>query len=115
MHILTVLHTGPPRKPPASRNYPLRCYFPDRRLAELLARVDLIIDTGDGLRVTDFKTARTSWSEAYVTDSVGQFLLYHELVKEWLTVGRCGLGVVRHTKTPEAALHPVPIDEQQLD
>jgi hypothetical protein len=28
----------------------------------------LLVDTGDGLLLTDFKTARSSWSEDHVAD-----------------------------------------------
>src|SRR5580700_2842169 len=75
-------------------------------LPDLLARVDLLVDTGDGLTVMDFKTARTSWSEDRIADASGQLLLYHELVKD-LANGRpvrLAFGVVSKTRTPAATL-----------
>ncbi len=47
---------------------------------DLLARIDLLVDDGDGLVLTDFKTARSNWSDEHVRDAAGQLLLYHELV-----------------------------------
>jgi putative RecB family exonuclease len=86
-------------------------------LPDLLARVDLLVDTGDALTVTDFKTSRSSWSEDHVTESAGQLLLYHELVKEWAggRPVRLAFAVVSKTKSPEAVLHNVPVDPQQID
>lgn len=86
-------------------------------LPDLLARVDLILDTDDSLEVIDFKTARSSWSEEHVADSAGQLLLYHELVKEWADDRpvRLAFGVVSKAKAPQVVLHAVPVDAHQLD
>jgi CRISPR/Cas system-associated exonuclease Cas4 (RecB family) len=81
-------------------------------LPDLLARVDLLVDDGDSLVLTDFKSARTQWSESQVSASAEQLLLYHELVAP-LAQGRpvrLTFAVLSKTKLPELVLHPVPID-----
>jgi CRISPR/Cas system-associated exonuclease Cas4 (RecB family) len=83
---------------------------------DLLARVDLLIETDDALIVRDFKTARTAWTQEHVADSAGQLWLYSELVKK-LADGRplrLEFAVLTKTKVPELALHPVPLDPQQV-
>jgi putative RecB family exonuclease len=85
-------------------------------LPDLLARIDLLIDTGDALVVHDFKTARSRWSEQHVADSAGQILLYHELVKKSATkTVRLVFTVLTKSKFPELVLHPVHVDHQQIE
>ena len=48
---------------------------------DLLARVDLLVDAGDHILITDLKTARSRWSQEQARESAGQLLLYHELAK----------------------------------
>src|SRR5262249_50292978 len=48
---------------------------------DLLARVDLLVETDDALLLTDFKTARCGWSEDRVAEAASQLLLYGELAK----------------------------------
>ena len=84
---------------------------------ELLARVDLLIDTGTELVVTDFKTSRSSWSEEKVDDGSPQLLLYSELVKP-LADGRpvkLSFAVLTKTKVPSLTVHEVALDPQQVD
>lgn len=86
-------------------------------LPDLLARVDLVVDEGDGLVLTDFKTARSAWSQDHAEDSASQLLLYHELAKE-LSDGRpvrLRFGVITKTKTPELTLYPVEANPQRLE
>jgi CRISPR/Cas system-associated exonuclease Cas4 (RecB family) len=86
-------------------------------LPDLLARVDLIVDESDALMVTDFKTARTSWSQKHASESASQLLLYHELVKE-LSDGRpvkLSFAVLTKTKMPELAIYPLKFDRHQVD
>jgi putative RecB family exonuclease len=86
-------------------------------LPELLARVDLIVDTGEELVVTDFKTSRSQWSAEHVDDAADQLLLYHELVRNLAddrTV-RLVFAVLTKTKMPELLLHPLPIDPKQIE
>ena len=54
-----------------------------RQMPDLLARLDLIVDAGDALKVSDFKTSRTQWDEDQVTNSADQLLLYSELPHPW--------------------------------
>eukprot|EP00913_Durusdinium_trenchii_P010894 g10223.t1 len=49
---------------------------------EMLARVDLIVDEGDCVTVTDLKTSRSRWSQQQVEHSADQLILYAELAKE---------------------------------
>lgn len=86
-------------------------------IPDLLARVDLVIDEGDSLALTDFKTARSAWTVDHVEESASQLLLYHQLAKE-LADGRpvkLGFGVLTKTKTPDFALYPVEVNAQRLE
>jgi putative RecB family exonuclease len=86
-------------------------------IPDLLARVDLLVDEGDALVVTDFKTARTSWSQEHVEDSASQLLMYHELTKA-LSDGRpikLRFGVLTKTKQPELTLYPVEVSHQRVE
>src|SRR5205085_2713158 len=49
---------------------------------DLLARVDLLIETPTELVITDLKTSRSRWSREQADDASEQLLLYSELVKE---------------------------------
>lgn len=84
---------------------------------EMLARVDLVVDTGEAIVITDFKTAKARWSAAHVDEAAGQLLLYHELVKP-LADGRpvrLEFAVITKTKSPELVRYPVPVDQQQIN
>jgi len=84
---------------------------------DLLARVDLLVDDGDALILTDLKTARSRWSDNQVQDSAGQLLLYHELAKP-IADGRpirLEFAVVTKTKAPEVIRHEVRANPQQID
>ena len=86
-------------------------------LPDLLTRVDLLVDEGDRLVLTDLKTARSRWSQDQVQDSAGQLLLYHELAKP-IADGRpiaLRFAVATKTKTPEIVEHDVQPDPQQID
>ena len=48
---------------------------------DLLARIDLITTTDDALVITDFKTARSRWSQDQADNSADQLLLYSELAR----------------------------------
>lgn len=83
---------------------------------DLLARVDLIIDTGSELVVSDFKSSRTSWSDDKVEDIAPQLLLYSELVKP-LADGKpikLSFAVLTKTKIPVLTVHDVPFDDKQV-
>lgn len=84
---------------------------------EFLARVDLIVDAGDELIVSDFKTARSFWSDAKVDDVAPQLILYSELVKS-IADGRpikVSFAVLTKTKVPVLTVHDVPLDDLQVD
>jgi len=84
---------------------------------DLLARVDLMIETDDALVVTDFKTSRRTWSSDQVNDAAPQLLLYHELASK-LSDGkplRLNFAVLTKTKTPDFVVHPVNVDARQIE
>lgn len=84
---------------------------------DLLARVDLIVDTGRELLVTDFKSARSAWNGYKVEDSALQLLLYSELVKP-LADGKpikLSFAVLTKTKLPVLTLHDVPLDDREVE
>jgi len=84
---------------------------------DLLARVDLLVDAGDCLVVTDVKTARSRWSQEQVRESAGQLLLYHELAKP-LAEGRpirLQFAVATKLKNPEVHLYEVEADPRQME
>jgi putative RecB family exonuclease len=83
---------------------------------DLLARIDLLVDEGDGLLVVDLKTARSRWSQEQVQDSAGQLHLYHELARP-LADGRpvrLEFAVLTKTKSPEVFRHEVTVAPQQI-
>ena len=84
---------------------------------DLLARVDLIVDAGEELVVSDFKTARCSWNDYKVDDLAPQLILYSELVKP-IADGRpikLSFAVLTKTKLPVLTVHDVPHDPQQVE
>jgi putative RecB family exonuclease len=84
---------------------------------DLLARIDLMVDEADAFVVTDFKSARSSWSDEHVGDAASQLLLYHELVKP-LADGkpvRLRFAVLNKNKVPELVIHDVPVDRHQIE
>lgn len=83
---------------------------------EFLARVDLIVENDDCVSITDFKTARSSWSQEHVRDSAEQLLLYHELARP-LGGGKpikLQFAVLTKTKIPQLAVHEVRADPQKI-
>ena len=83
---------------------------------DLLARVDLLVDAGDSLVVTDLKTARSRWSQEQVRESAGQLLLYHELAQP-MADGRpvrLQFAVATKLKNPEVHLYEVEAEPQQI-
>jgi putative RecB family exonuclease len=82
---------------------------------DLLARLDLLVDTGNAVVIRDFKTSRSRWSEADVEASSGQLLLYHELVRRFVDKPvRLQFAVLTKTKAPQFDLHDVPADSQRI-
>jgi putative RecB family exonuclease len=86
-------------------------------LPDLLARVDLLIDVGDQLVLTDFKSAKSQWGDGQVAASAEQLLLYHELVAP-IADGRpvkLIFAVLSKTKVPSLVLHPVTVDAARTE
>jgi CRISPR/Cas system-associated exonuclease Cas4 (RecB family) len=84
---------------------------------DLLARIDLLVETDDALVLTDLKTARNSWSDDQVTRSTGQLLLYSELVKR-IAGGkpvRLAFAVLTKGKFPDLTTYPVLADPGQVE
>ena len=84
---------------------------------DLLARVDLIVDNGRELVVSDFKTSRCSWNEFKVADLAPQLLLYSELVKP-MADGKpikLAFAVLTKTKLPVLTVHDVPLDPHEVE
>ncbi len=84
---------------------------------DLLARVDLLVDAGDHIVITDLKTARSRWSQEQARESGGQLLLYHELAKP-MAEGRpirLQFAVATKLKSPDVHLYEVEAEPQQID
>ena len=82
----------------------------------LLARLDLLTETDDAITVTDFKTARSAWSNQQAEDSGSQLLLYGELVRRLLPHKplRLEFIVVAKTKEISIARHTVALNQHSL-
>lgn len=84
---------------------------------DLLGRIDLLVDTGDALELSDFKTSRSSWSDEHVAEAAPQLWLYAELVRP-LADGRpvkLGFAVLTKTQSPSFTLHAVADDARQIE
>ncbi|MCY2989934.1 MAG: PD-(D/E)XK nuclease family protein [Planctomycetota bacterium] len=86
-------------------------------LPDLLARVDLLVDTGAKLVITDFKTSRSRWNQDHVEDSAEQLILYANLVQELSPDKDVGLRfvVVTKTKEPVVEQHSLDLDPQRAE
>jgi CRISPR/Cas system-associated exonuclease Cas4 (RecB family) len=84
---------------------------------DLLARVDLLVETDDAFHLTDFKTTRSQWSQGHVEEAGSQLLLYSELVKPLIDGKplRLAFAVITKTKKPELAIHPVQVNPHQVE
>ena len=76
---------------------------------DLLGRVDLLVDTGDALVVTDFKSSRSRWNADHVEAAADQLLLYGQLVRDMAQGRRLELQfcVITKTKDPSVECHAV--------
>ena len=81
-------------------------------IPDVLARLDLLVQSDDALTVTDFKTAKTSWSADQTTDSAEQLLLYADLVRHRFPGLPIRLEFVVFTKAKKVAIsrYTVPLD-----
>jgi CRISPR/Cas system-associated exonuclease Cas4 (RecB family) len=86
-------------------------------LPDLVARMDLIVDQGDALLVTDFKTTRSAWSLDHVETAATQLLLYHELAKD-LADGRpvrLAFAILTKTRIADVVRYPVAVSPERLE
>lgn len=84
---------------------------------DVLGRIDLLVETADALVLTDFKTSRSRWSPAQVSDAAGQLLLYHDLVQDLVPRKPVELrfAVLTKTKNPTLDVHHVPVTSARVD
>lgn len=83
---------------------------------DLLARIDLIVESDDAVTVTDLKTARSRWSQDQAEDAGEQLLLYSELVRR-LVPGkelRLEFAVITKSAKPVAERLTVTFDPQRI-
>ena len=85
-------------------------------IPDVLARLDLLVQSDDALTVTDFKTAKTSWSADQTTDSAEQLLLYADLVRHRFPGLPIRLEFVVFTKAKKVAIsrYTVPLDAARV-
>ena len=84
---------------------------------DLLARIDLVVESDDAVTVTDFKTARSRWSQQQAEDSSEQLLLYSELARR-LVPGkevRLEFAVITKAAKPVAERLPVAVNPQRVE
>ena len=83
---------------------------------DVLGRVDLIVDTGSELVVSDWKTSRSRWSQEQAADAAEQLILYAELAKDFAPGKPVVLEFVILTKTKEVAVdrHVMRINPAQV-
>ena len=86
---------------------------------DVLGRLDLLVLTDNHLRVTDFKTSRSRWTEAKIQESAPQMLLYAELVRplaQELGVEEVRLEwvVITKTKQPAVDIHTLTPEPKQI-
>jgi len=83
---------------------------------DLLARLDLMVETDEAFVVTDFKTARSRWSPSDVNAAEGQLIVYHELVRQFADKPiRLQFAVITKTKQPEVEIRPVSADPARIE
>jgi putative RecB family exonuclease len=83
---------------------------------DILGRVDLIVDTGSELVVSDWKTARSRWSQEQAEDAAEQLILYSELAKDFAPGKPVQLEFIILTKAKEPVVdrHLTPVDPAQV-
>ncbi len=76
---------------------------------DLVARLDLLVESPKGVTITDFKTSRSEWTDSKANDSAEQLLLYHELVRSLLPGRPIRLQFLVATKGKDVVLsrHPI--------
>ena len=84
---------------------------------DVLARVDLAVQSGDELVLTDFKTSRSRWSADQAQSQAEQLIMYANLAGRVLDGKQIKLqfAVVTKSKTPVLEVHEVEFDATRLD
>src|SRR5690606_33461285 len=85
-------------------------------IPDLLARVDLLVETDHELIVTDLKSSRSRWNRYQAEDSGPQLLLYGELARRLMPdkALRLEFTVVTKTKMPNLETHIVSVNAHQI-
>ena len=85
-------------------------------IPDVLARLDLLVESDGVLMVTDFKTARSAWSDDQAENSAEQLLLYSELVRQRFCSASIRLEFVVVTKSKKVAIasHAVTLDSARV-
>lgn len=83
---------------------------------DLLARVDLIVESDDAVTITDLKTSRSRWSASHAEDAGQQLLLYGELARHIVPEKAVKLefAVITKTTKPVAERWAVVADRQRV-
>lgn len=68
---------------------------------DLVARLDLLVESAEDIIITDFKTSRSAWTDDKAAGSAEQLLLYRELVHTLLPERLIRLEFAVLTKTKE--------------
>jgi CRISPR/Cas system-associated exonuclease Cas4 (RecB family) len=90
----------------------------DPDLPDIIARVDLVTQTEDGLHVVDFKTSRSRWNQEKAIESADQLVLYGATVERMRQ--HLGLPVKLHfailtkARTPIVQVLDIPADSGRL-
>ena len=95
---------------------PLRGKFVEG-VPDVLARIDLALQKGDELVLTDFKTSRSRWSAEQAQNNAEQLLLYADLAGRVLDGRKIRLqyAVINKTKAPVMEVHEVEFDANRLN
>ena len=87
-------------------------------LPDLLAKVDLVVQTDTCLFIADFKTSRSKWNEAKALESGDQLLLYSQvaapLAQQLGLPIRLSFAVITKARTPVVQVLTVPTDSLRL-
>jgi putative RecB family exonuclease len=86
-------------------------------LPDILARIDLIVETPDELIVSDWKTSRTKWTQENVDESADQLILYSELARDFAPdkAVRIEFAVLTKTKDINIERHRLGVSRGQVD
>ena len=90
----------------------------DPTLPDVLAKVDLVTQTADGLHVVDFKTSKSRWNEHKAAESGDQLVLYGVTVSRMSqSLGvpvKLHFAILTKHKTPLVQILPVPTDTNRV-